>query len=85
MYTDYRPGDIIHILPYNTMGNQTHLNQEGKMEPWYDTIATVRENNGRNAVRIEEDKGCWLWHYKNIEPAPSVVMSMDVHELVSFL
>ncbi len=87
MDTIYKPGDKIHILPYEQMGFKDHVNSAGKMEPWYDTIATVRSADNRlRALYINEDNGYWSWHYRNIEPASNVVLvNVDNDALLCFL
>ena len=88
MVTIYKPGAKIHILPYEKMGFKDHVNSCGAMEPWYDTIATVRsiDNNYQCTLHIEEDNGEWYWHYKNIEPVSNVVFAtIDNEALLCFL
>ena len=77
MGVQYHVGDKIHILPYEQMGLPSHVNSEGAMKPWYDTVATVSQVLGYDEVHIFEDDGEWYWHYKNIEPALS---SVDINE-----
>lgn len=87
MVTIYNPGDKIHILPYEQMGFKEHVNSSGAMEPWYDTIATIRYvDDNRDTVKIIEDNGEWYWHYRNIEPASDAMLAkIDNDALLRFL
>lgn len=83
MENPYKVGDLIHILPYESMGRQSHVNQAGAMEPWYDTIATVASCSSYY-VRIIEDGGEWAWHFQNIEPVPEICRISN-EALIDFL
>lgn len=82
---DYQPGDKIHILPKQRLGDPYHLNSLGKMDPWLDTVATVAYWDG-DCARIQEDDEQWLWKWNNIEPYDDgSCISIDYDVLMNFL
>ena len=69
----YKVGDKVRIVNKRTI----HMNNDGKMDQYLNTVMTIREVVNYS-YRMEEDDGCWEWNDGDIVGKATIIKKSDL-------